>query len=173
VHRGCHCPPFSAAKRRRSFLFNGLQGASCEIFAPARFVEQRSIWISSARRGLARRNERPWGQFLIWISLDSLVQNQPFQWVVKLERAKISSARPRFGQAALSAPGGPVGFRNLGDGRLVPSDQDTSISVFLQQIGVNRVSPKMSRAAPRMEAFTFAFCAVNSNVATPITRSSR
>jgi hypothetical protein len=46
-------PPFSAAKRRRSFLFNGLQGLRAEIFAAAPSVEQSALWMSSAGRGLA------------------------------------------------------------------------------------------------------------------------
>jgi hypothetical protein len=52
---GRRFPPFSAAKRRRSFLFDGLQGGSREILAAAPFIEQRSIWMTSASRAMTSK----------------------------------------------------------------------------------------------------------------------
>jgi hypothetical protein len=47
-------PPFSAAKRRRSFIFNSLHGAGSEKFAPSPMAAKsgmaQDIWMSSASR---------------------------------------------------------------------------------------------------------------------------
>jgi hypothetical protein len=70
---------------------------------------------------------------LIWISLDSLVRNQVFQWVVRLEGGKIFSARLGFAQAVLAAPSGAPAVQNRRGCSFARFEQVTSISAFQQQ----------------------------------------
>jgi hypothetical protein len=68
-----------------------------------------------------------------WFSLDSLVRNEPFQWVMRLERSEIVSAR-------LSRPGARRGDRTPLPSRLASatptffsSNHDNRVSAFPQE----------------------------------------